>query len=62
MEAIDMAFKHFLTGKDALIRDRAGEIFAEEMKLSQAALNDVTGKISSDELLGKIFSEFCIGK
>jgi len=62
MEAIDIALKHFLTGKDALIKDREGEIFAEEMKLSQSALNDVTGKISSDELLGKIFSEFCIGK
>ena len=62
MEAVNTALNHFLIGKDALINDQAGEIFAEEMKLSQTALNDITGRITSDELLGKIFSEFCIGK
>ena len=61
-EAIGKALNHFISGKDKLIKDRAGEIFAEEMRLSQEALGEITGKITSDELLGKIFSEFCIGK
>ena len=38
------------------------EIFAEEIKLAQVALQEMTGEIDSDDLLGKIFSEFCIGK
>ena len=62
VEAISIAIKHFFNGKNALIKDQAGEIFAEEMKLSQEALGKITGKITSDDLLGKIFSEFCIGK
>jgi len=39
-----------------------GELIAEELKLVQQSLGDITGELSSDDLLGKIFSEFCIGK
>jgi len=35
---------------------------AEELMLAQNALSSITGEFSSDDLLGKIFSEFCIGK
>ncbi|MBB5865382.1 tRNA uridine-5-carboxymethylaminomethyl(34) synthesis GTPase MnmE [Xanthomonas sp. 3058] len=38
------------------------ELAAEELRLAHAALGDITGKLSADELLGKIFSSFCIGK
>jgi tRNA modification GTPase len=38
------------------------ELFAEELKLAQRALGSITGEISADDLLGKIFSSFCIGK
>lgn len=38
------------------------ELLAEELRLSQKALDEITGKFTSDDLLGKIFSEFCIGK
>ncbi|BEV72637.1 tRNA uridine-5-carboxymethylaminomethyl(34) synthesis GTPase MnmE [Paludibacterium sp. THUN1379] len=38
------------------------EIFAEELRLAQHALSEITGEFSSDDLLGVIFSRFCIGK
>ncbi len=38
------------------------EIFAEDLRLAQAALSNITGKFSSEDLLGEIFSRFCIGK
>ncbi len=38
------------------------ELFAEELRLTQHALNSITGKFSADDLLGEIFSRFCIGK
>ncbi len=39
-----------------------GELSAEELRLAQQALNEITGDFSSDDLLGEIFSNFCIGK
>lgn len=38
------------------------ELVAEELRLAQAALGEITGEVTSDELLGRIFSELCIGK
>jgi tRNA modification GTPase len=38
------------------------DLLAEELRLCQVALGDITGQVSSDELLGHIFSKFCIGK
>jgi tRNA modification GTPase len=38
------------------------EIFAEELRLAQSELGSITGEVSADELLGEIFSRFCIGK
>ena len=40
----------------------AGELLAEELRLAQQFLNEITGEFSSDDLLGRIFSSFCIGK
>jgi tRNA modification GTPase len=41
---------------------RSGELVAEDLRAAQLQLNEITGEFSSDDLLGKIFSSFCIGK
>ena len=38
------------------------EITAEELRLAQQALGEITGEFTSEDLLGKIFSSFCVGK
>jgi tRNA modification GTPase len=62
IDALERARRHFDAGQAALNDLRAGELFAEELKLSQQALGEITGALSSEDLLGRIFSEFCIGK
>jgi tRNA modification GTPase len=62
VDAIARAHEHFRRGKEALEKNRAGELFAEDLRLSHETLGEITGALSSDDLLGRIFSEFCIGK
>lgn len=62
LDALARAKSHFDYGRRALEDSRAGELLAEELRLAQQALGEITGEITSDDLLGKIFSEFCIGK
>ena len=62
IRALQKAADHFATGKKALEETRAGELLAEELRLAHQALGEITGAFSADDLLGKIFSEFCIGK
>ncbi len=62
LEALRRAAAHFEAGRKALTESRAGELLAEELRLAQEALGEITGAVSSDDLLGRIFSEFCIGK
>jgi len=49
-------------GKAQLIGSNAGELLAEDLRVCQEALGEITGAFSSDDLLGEIFSNFCIGK
>jgi tRNA modification GTPase len=44
------------------LKHGAGELLAEDLRLSQQHLGEITGDVSADDLLGKIFSSFCIGK
>lgn len=62
LQALDRAARYFANGRTALEETKAGELLAEELRLSQLALGEITGAVSSDDLLGRIFSEFCIGK
>jgi tRNA modification GTPase len=62
IRALRRAAEHFAAGRRALDETRAGELLAEELRLSQQALGEITGAVTADDLLGKIFSEFCIGK
>jgi tRNA modification GTPase len=39
-----------------------GELFAEELRLAQRALGSITGEFTADDLLGQIFTRFCVGK
>jgi tRNA modification GTPase len=45
-----------------LVERHAGELVAEELTEAQRALGEITGEVSSDDLLGRIFGSFCIGK
>ena len=62
LEAIDRAEEHLLEGKIQLEEYKAGELLAEELRLTQQHLSEITGEFTSDDLLGRIFSSFCIGK
>lgn len=62
LDCIDTARAHFDAGVARLEQDRAGELMAEELRLAQQALSEITGVFTSDDLLGRIFSSFCIGK
>ncbi|HMB58079.1 MAG TPA: tRNA uridine-5-carboxymethylaminomethyl(34) synthesis GTPase MnmE [Arenimonas sp.] len=61
LEALARAAGHFDLAAGHL-RAGAGELAAEELRVCQAALGELTGQVDADQLLGRIFSSFCIGK
>ncbi|MEX1221222.1 MAG: tRNA uridine-5-carboxymethylaminomethyl(34) synthesis GTPase MnmE [Idiomarina sp.] len=62
LDALEKARQHLLTGQEHLEYNLAGELLAEELRITQQHLNEITGEFTSDDLLGKIFGSFCIGK
>ncbi|ALT00562.1 tRNA uridine-5-carboxymethylaminomethyl(34) synthesis GTPase MnmE [Lacimicrobium alkaliphilum] len=62
LDALEQALAHLQQGHSQLLDNQAGELLAEELRLCQQHLNEITGEFSSDDLLGRIFSSFCIGK
>ncbi|SHO56249.1 tRNA uridine-5-carboxymethylaminomethyl(34) synthesis GTPase MnmE [Vibrio quintilis] len=62
LDALEKASEHLDTGQQQLEGYMAGEILAEELRIAQQHLSEITGEFSSDDLLGRIFSSFCIGK
>ncbi len=65
LDALDRSRRHFEVGRAALA-EHGGELLAEELRLALDALIEITGRVRgefrADDLLGRIFSEFCIGK
>jgi len=61
IDALRRAAQH-LQQAQACLDNAAGELLAEELRLAQQQLSAITGEFSSDDLLGEIFSGFCIGK
>ncbi|HEY9145333.1 MAG TPA: tRNA uridine-5-carboxymethylaminomethyl(34) synthesis GTPase MnmE, partial [Thiobacillus sp.] len=59
LDALGRAATHLAEARQATAQL---ELFAEELRLAQAALSEITGEFSADDLLGEIFSKFCIGK
>ncbi len=62
LDALERAHELLETGRQQLEYNNAGELLAEDLRQAQQALNEITGEFSSDDLLGRIFSSFCIGK
>jgi tRNA modification GTPase len=62
LEALRQAREHLLQGHSQLLHTSAGELLAEDLRLAQQSLGEITGTFTSDDLLGEIFSSFCIGK
>lgn len=62
IDALNQAAAHVSRGAEALNTYEAGELLAEELRLAQQSLAEITGDFTSDDLLGRIFSDFCIGK
>lgn len=62
LDALTRAEKAVVQGVDLLVDMGAAELLAEELRQAQQALGEITGEFTSDDLLGKIFTSFCIGK
>ncbi len=62
LNAIQSAAEAVTRGKQQLLSDQAGELLAFELLTAQNELNSITGEFNADDLLGEIFSSFCIGK
>ncbi len=62
LDALARARDHLQAALLELEHDQALELVAENLRLAHRFLGEITGEVSSDDLLGKIFSEFCIGK
>lgn len=62
LDALERAQDYLRAGKAQLHGYAAGELLAEDLRQAQNALSEITGEFSPDDLLGRIFSSFCIGK
>lgn len=61
-QALLTAQNYLKSAENQIVGHRLGELIAEDLRLAHDALGSITGKITADDLLGEIFSSFCIGK
>ena len=62
LDALQVALTYVENGQQQLEQFAAGELLAEDLRMAQDALSEITGRFTSDDLLGHIFTSFCIGK
>jgi tRNA modification GTPase len=62
LDALGRAFALVRAAAEALSQRQAFELFAEDLRLAQRTLSEITGEFTSEDLLGEIFGSFCIGK
>src|SRR5690554_2371746 len=62
LQALHQASHSLANGYQQLMHSQAGELLAEDLRQAQQKLGEITGEFSADDLLGRIFSSFCIGK
>jgi tRNA modification GTPase len=62
LDALAQAKDFLLTGQQQLHQRHAGELLAEDLRQAQFLLSSITGEFTADDLLGRIFGSFCIGK
>ena len=62
VDALHRALQHVQMGQQHLSQNQTPELLAEELRLAQNALSEVTGAFTPEDLLSKIFASFCIGK
>lgn len=62
LDALARAEQALLQGQKQLMDLKAGELLAQDLLEAQQALSEITGEFTADDLLGEIFSQFCIGK
>ncbi|MDD5580058.1 MAG: tRNA uridine-5-carboxymethylaminomethyl(34) synthesis GTPase MnmE [Methylobacter sp.] len=62
IEALKKGYEFVESALNQLKTSQAGELIAEDLRQAQMSLAEITGQFTSDDLLGKIFSSFCIGK
>ncbi|OGT60431.1 MAG: hypothetical protein A3F14_00305 [Gammaproteobacteria bacterium RIFCSPHIGHO2_12_FULL_43_28] len=61
VDALKKAESHLKAGLNQLGAGQ-GELAADDLRLAHLALSEITGEFTADDLLGRIFSSFCIGK
>ncbi len=62
LDALERTYNLLLNGQEQLLIMKAGELLADDLRLAHNILGEITGEYSTDDLLGELFSNFCIGK
>ncbi len=62
VEALTLARQALRSAQESVAKDVSGELLATDLRQAQYHLGEITGEITTEDLLGNIFSKFCIGK